>query len=162
MSETRRGSRRARPTEARSPDAPSADPVPTAPRNVPSSPLVLVAEDSRTQAEMIRLTLEAHGCRVVVVGDGAQALARVPNGDVDLVLTDIEMPGMDGFELCRRLKDNPGLRHIPVVVLTQRDRVTDIIRALEVGADNYLTKPFAPEELVARVARLLEIGRAHV
>ena len=119
-------------------------------------PLILVAEDSRTQAEMVRLTLEAQGYRVVVVGDGGRALARMPAGDVDLVLTDVEMPGMDGFELCRRLKDDPRSRHVPVVVLTQRDRVTDIIRALEVGADNYLTKPFAPEELVSRVGRLLD------
>ena len=156
MSETRRGSRRARPAEPRPHDPPPAESALTTPQDTPPAPLVLVAEDSRTQAEMIRLTLEAHGYRVVVVGDGAKALARMPNGDVDLVLTDIEMPVMDGFELCRHLKDDPRSRHVPVVVLTQRDRVTDVIHALEVGADNYLVKPFAPEELVTRVGRLLD------
>ena len=156
MSEATRGSRRARQTEPRSPEVSAADPASGAPQNGRPNPLILVAEDSRTQAEMIRLTLEAHGYRVVIVGDGAEALARIPSGDIDLVLTDIEMPVMDGFELCRQLKDDPRSRHVPVVVLTQRDRVTDIIRALEVGADNYLTKPFSPEELVTRVGRLLD------
>ncbi|MFZ5853050.1 MAG: response regulator [Chloroflexota bacterium] len=156
MSETGRGSRRTRPAEPRPRDTrPPESALATTP-DTRQAPLVLVAEDSRTQAEMIRLTLEAHGYRVVVVGDGVKALARMTNGDIDLVLTDIEMPEMDGFELCRRLKDDPRLRQVPVVVLTQRDRVTDIIRALEVGADNYLTKPFSPAELVTRVGRLLD------
>ncbi len=155
MSGAARGSRRARRTEPRSTDVAPTEPALTAPEVSGHTPLVLVAEDSRTQAEMIRLTLEAHGYRVVVVGDGAKALARMPKGDVDLVLTDIEMPLMDGFELCRRLKGDPRSRHVPVVVLTQRDHVTDIIRALEVGADNYLTKPFSPDELATRVGRLL-------
>jgi PAS domain S-box-containing protein len=156
MSEATRGSGRGRQTELYSPKAPAADPALTAPQIARPASLILVAEDSRTQAEMIRLTLEAHGYRVVVVDDGADALARMAKGDVDLVLTDVEMPVMDGFELCRQLKDDPRSRHVPVVVLTQRDRVTDIIRALEVGADNYLTKPFSPEELVTRVGRLLD------
>jgi len=155
MKDTRRASRRAGRAEPRATEVPPAEPALTAPKDARPAPRILVAEDSRTQARMIRLVLEAHGYRVVVVGDGAKALARMPKGDVDLVLTDIEMPLMDGFELCRRLKDDPRTRHVPVVVLTQRDRVTDIIRGLEVGADSYLTKPFSPEDLASRVGRLL-------
>ncbi|MEX1170992.1 MAG: response regulator [Chloroflexota bacterium] len=156
MSGASPGNRRARPAKPRSPGIPPRGDASPASREPRPTPLILVAEDSSTQAEMIRLTLEAHGYGVVVVGDGAAALVRIAKGDIDLVLTDVEMPEMDGFEMCRRLKDDTHSRHVPVVVLTQRDRATDIIRALEVGADNYLTKPFSPDELVTRVARLLD------
>jgi PAS domain S-box-containing protein len=127
--------------------------VPRASRG--SGSVILVAEDSPTQAEWIGGTLIDAGHEVAVVGDGEEALVRCRAGDIQLILSDVEMPKLDGFELCRRLKDDPDLRHIPVVLLTQRDRVTDVIRALEVGADNYLTKPFPAEELLSRVERLV-------
>lgn len=119
-------------------------------------PLVLIAEDSTTQARWLGSLLREAGYRVVVASDGPQAIVLAHGERPAIVLADVDMPGLDGFEVCRRLKDDPGLRSIPFVMVTHRDRVTDLVRALEAGADNYLTKPLDAESVTVRVRRILD------
>lgn len=126
----------------------------------PRQALILVAEDSTTQAYWLRDTLEAGGYRVMLASDGLKALALVRAERPDLVLADVDMPGIDGFEVCRQIKDDPALRSIPVVMVTHRDRVTDLVRALEAGADNYLTKPLDEASVLTRVGRIVDDVRA--
>lgn len=122
--------------------------------------LILVAEDSTTQARWIETVLSRAGYRVIVAHDGIAALALAKQERPGIILADIDMPGMDGFELCRRAKEDRALRSIPFVMVTHRDRVTDLVRALEAGADNYLTKPLDAATVTSRVERLLGDVRA--
>lgn len=117
--------------------------------------LILVAEDSPTQARWIESVLTEVGYRVVVAFDGPSTLKLVRRERPAIILADVDMPGLDGFEVCRRVKEDPGLRSIPFVMVTHRDRVTDLVRALEAGADNYLTKPLDHATVAARVQRIL-------
>ena len=116
---------------------------------------ILVAEDSRTQAEALRLLLEAEGFAVAIAPDAEQALARFAAADFDLILTDIVMPGMDGYELCRRIKAHPARGKVPVVLLTTLNDPLDIIRGIECGADNYVTKPYEDDVLIGRMRSIL-------
>jgi response regulator RpfG family c-di-GMP phosphodiesterase len=120
---------------------------------------ILVVEDSRTQAQWIRGVLEQVGYRVTVAWDGVDALDAIKTQRPGMVLSDVDMPRIDGFELCRVMKSDPGMRLIPFVMVTQRDRVTDLVRALEVGADNYIAKPLDRVLLLARVGRIAEAVR---
>lgn len=117
--------------------------------------LILIAEDSHTQARWIEGVLIAAGYRVVIAPDGPSTLKLVRRERPDIILADVDMPGLDGFEVCRRVKEDPGLRSIPFVMVTHRDRVTDLVQALESGADNYLTKPLEATTVVGRVQRIL-------
>lgn len=119
-------------------------------------PLILVAEDSPTQARWLEGTLRAAGYRVSVARDGPTTVKLARAERPTIILADVDMPGMDGFEVCRRLKDDPGMRSIPFVMVTHRDRVTDLVRALEAGADNYLTKPLDETTVTVRVKRMLD------
>jgi two-component system, cell cycle sensor histidine kinase and response regulator CckA len=116
---------------------------------------ILVVEDSRTQAEALRGTLAAAGFEVTVAADGAQGLEQFRAGDFDLVISDVMMPGLTGYELCRRLKEGPARRDVPVILLTALTDPADIIRGLECGADGFLTKPYQAEHLLGRVRGLL-------
>ena len=116
---------------------------------------ILVVEDSRTQAEALRGVLAPAGLDVDLAADGEQALERLRAADFDLVLSDVLMPGVDGFELCRRLKADPARRDVPVLLLTALTDPLDIIRGLECGADGFLTKPCLADHLLARVRGLL-------
>jgi PAS domain S-box-containing protein/diguanylate cyclase (GGDEF)-like protein len=130
-------------THALSPSAPGAD--------------ILVVEDSPTQAQYLaRLLQGTGGYRVRIAADGLAALAQMHAQCPDLVLSDIAMPRMDGYALCRAIKDDPALSHVPIVLLTRLSTLQDIVRSLEAGADAFLRKPYEPEELFARVRRLLE------
>ena len=117
---------------------------------------ILVVEDSPTQAEALRALLEEHGYVVSVAGSGEQALEHVRSSPSDLVLSDIMMPGMSGYDLCRAIKAENGTRSIPVVLLTTLGDPMDIVRGLECGADNYVTKPYDPGYLLKRVQQVLE------
>ena len=93
---------------------------------------------------------------VETIADGRQAIGRIDAGPaVDLVLLDVMLPYLDGFELLEHLRANPAWKQVPVIILTSRTREHDAVRALGLGADDYLTKPFSPAELVARIRRRL-------
>jgi two-component system sensor histidine kinase/response regulator len=117
---------------------------------------VLIVEDSKTQAEHLRVILEAQGFMAVVAAEGETALGLIAATSFDLVISDIMMPKMSGYELCRRIKADPVSRSIPVMLLSQLNEPMDIIRGLESGADNFLAKPYNADELVQRVRAILE------
>ena len=116
---------------------------------------ILVVEDSRVQSETLRLSLERRGHHVRLAMDGVEALAAVRQQLPALIISDINMPNMDGYELCRTIKDDLQLRSIPVILLTSRVEPEDIFRGLEARADNYLTKPFDEETLDFRIEHVL-------
>ena len=113
---------------------------------------ILVVDDDLALAEMIGIVLQNEGFRVVFCGDGSQALAQFQEHQPDLVLLDVMLPGMDGFDVCRAIRH---VSDVPIVMLTARSDTSDVVTGLEAGADDYVPKPFKPKELVARVrARL--------
>jgi signal transduction histidine kinase len=120
-----------------------------------SAPHILVVEDSPTQARLLRLILEAEEFVVDVAADGAAALTLLAAGGVDLVVSDVLMPGLTGFELCRAVKAAPDLSDIPVVLVTTLRDPLEIVQALEVGADSFIRKPYEPDALVMRLRSLL-------
>jgi two-component system cell cycle response regulator len=117
--------------------------------------VVLLAEDSVVQAQALRLRLEGRGFIVRVTGNGVEALEQARQEAPAVVVSDIEMPEMDGFELCRALKEDVHLRTILVILMTSHSDPEDIFRGLEVKADNYLTKPCEEDVLVDRIEHLL-------
>jgi signal transduction histidine kinase len=119
------------------------------------APRVLVVEDSPTQARLLRLILEAEEFVVEVAGDGPAALARLGATPFDLVVSDVLMPVVTGFDLCRMIKADPALSDIPVVLVTTLREPQEIVQALEVGADSFIRKPYEPDALVARMRSLL-------
>jgi DNA-binding response OmpR family regulator len=120
---------------------------------------VLVAEDERDVAELIRYTLAREGFDVVVAANGAEALRQAQDSRPDLVLLDLMLPQVNGWELCRRLKQDPATRALPVIMLTARSEEGDKVLGFELGADDYVTKPFSARELVARVRAVVRRTR---
>lgn len=121
----------------------------------------LVADDHEVARTLVVHTLQAIGFDVVAVGDGRAALEQAEVCRPALVLIDVNMPELNGFEVLRRLKATPELQNVPVVMLTASGAAKDVAEALDIGAADYLTKPFSPAELLARVRRLArEIERA--
>jgi two-component system alkaline phosphatase synthesis response regulator PhoP len=116
---------------------------------------VLVVEDSPDIAELIRHYLERAGHTVEIVSTGNDVLPRARQHIPDLVMLDLMLPGMDGLLVCQALRRDRATAGIPVIMLTARGEEADRVRGLELGADDYVTKPFSPKELVARVAALL-------
>ncbi|HVZ43469.1 MAG TPA: response regulator [Ramlibacter sp.] len=116
---------------------------------------VLVAEDSRTQAELLKSLLQDQGWRVSTTGDGRRALEAARERKPTLVITDIVMPEMDGYALCKAIKGDDELRDVPVMIVTALSGIQEIVMALECGADNFIRKPYEPEELVDRVHYIL-------
>lgn len=113
---------------------------------------ILVADDDRIGATMLAGWLERRGLEAVVVHDGAEALQVIErDGDLTMAILDWEMPGTNGPELCRRIRQNADRASMYLMLLTARDATTDIVAGLDAGADDYLVKPFNPEELRARV-----------
>jgi len=117
---------------------------------------ILIVEDSPTQAEMLRLLLAEHGYSARVAQNGEEALVLIHSSAPSLVISDIVMPGIDGYELCKALHNNPLTSDIPVLLLTQLDRPGDILRALECGAASFITKGSSEEYLVDKINELLE------
>lgn len=113
---------------------------------------VLVVEDDRSVRETVSLLLERARLRVTSVSDGRDALDQLAEHSFDLVLLDVMLPSVDGFQVCRRIREDS---QIPIVMLTARADTADIVAGLELGADDYLTKPFRGPELVARVRAAL-------
>lgn len=115
----------------------------------------VIVEDSRTQAHRLAALLEREGFEVEVAPNGEKGLEACGRRPApDIVISDILMPEMDGFELCRRIRAAPGLERVPVLLLTSLTDPSDVLRAIEVGADNYLTKPYSDERLLDRVRHM--------
>jgi len=119
---------------------------------------ILVVDDIETNRRLLEARLTAEYFDVLMAENGAQALALAHDEQPDIILLDIMMPGMDGFETCRRLKADPVTRHIPVIMVTALDQRSDRIRGLEAGADEFLTKPVDDVALFARVRSLLRLS----
>jgi DNA-binding response OmpR family regulator len=113
---------------------------------------ILVVEDEQAIADLVRAYLRRDGFQVVWARSGEQALEELARHPVRLVVLDIGLPGIDGFEVCRRLRSRTG---VPILILSARDDEVDRVAGLEAGADDYVTKPFSPRELVARVKAIL-------
>jgi len=122
---------------------------------VRSERLILVCDDDPLLVDLLNYRLSARGYRVATARDGEEALAQVAAAQPDAVVLDAMMPVIDGYEVLRRLRADKAGPRIPVIMLTARQRERDIVGALELGADDYMVKPFIPEELVARLTRLI-------
>lgn len=123
--------------------------------DTPSRPLVLVVEDEAALATMLRYNLEKQGFRVDEAGDGQEAMIRIAEAPPDLVLLDWMLPVMSGIEVCRQIRRRPDTRDLPVIMVTARTDDQDAVRGLNTGADDYITKPFNMEALLARMRALL-------
>jgi len=123
------------------------------------SELVMVIEDEKEIRELVRYNLERAGYRVSAIADGEEGLERVFASRPDLLVLDLMLPGASGLEVLRELRGEPATRDLPVLVLTARSAEMDRLLGFEHGADDYLTKPFSPRELVARVRALLRRAR---
>ena len=124
------------------------------------SATVLAVDDQPANLRLLEAVLSPRGYRVVQATSGEEALERLASGDIDLVLLDIVMPGLDGYEVCRRIRAHDGTAFLPVVMITASGE-QEKRRALEVGADDFVNKPFKQPELLARVASLTRIKRYH-
>jgi two-component system, OmpR family, alkaline phosphatase synthesis response regulator PhoP len=118
---------------------------------------VLVVDDNAQNVELVQAYLETLNCTVHTAADGIEALAKVPQVKPDLILLDIMMPRMSGFEVCRRLKADPKTRDIPILMVTALNELGDIERGVESGTDDFLTKPINKLELLTRVKSLLRV-----
>ena len=121
---------------------------------------ILIVDDEKNIVEAVKYNLEKDGFRTVVAHDGAKALELARRELPDLVLLDWMLPEVDGLEVCRILKREDATKHIPVIMLTVKSEETDKVLGLEMGADDYVTKPFSPRELVARVKAILRRTQA--
>jgi len=120
---------------------------------------VLIVDDNPQNAELLEAYLDGLGYEIRTAKDGVEALASVEQAPPDLILLDIMMPRISGFQVCERLKDSPATRDIPIIMVTALNEDGDIERAVESGANDFLTKPVNKVELVTRVKSLMEVGR---
>jgi two-component system, OmpR family, phosphate regulon response regulator PhoB len=123
-------------------------------------PLVLVVEDEAAIATMLRYNLEKQGYRVAEASDGQEALTRIQEQQPDIVLLDWMLPLMSGIEVCRQIRRKPSTRDLPVIMVTARTEDHDAVRGLNTGADDYITKPFNIDALLARMRALLRRSNA--
>jgi two-component system alkaline phosphatase synthesis response regulator PhoP len=126
----------------------------------PGTGRVLVVEDEQDVAELLRYHLTKEGYDVVVAPNGQDAVKRARDVRPELILLDIMVPQLNGWEVCRRLKADPETRAVPVIMVTGRVEEGDKVLGFELGADDYVTKPFSPRELVARVRAVVRRGRS--
>lgn len=116
---------------------------------------ILVAEDERDIQELLEYNLKQEGYESILVGRGDQVVEAVEKNAPSLVLLDLMLPGMSGIDICKKLRGNPKTRRIPMIMVTAKGAESDKIVGLEIGADDYITKPFSPKEVMARVKALL-------
>ena len=116
---------------------------------------ILIAEDERDIRDLVAFTLRFAGHEVFAAANGEEAVELAPKVSPDLILMDVRMPRMTGYEACKVMKANPDLKDIPVVFLSAKGQESEIQQGLEVGAEAYLLKPFAPDQLTARVKEIL-------
>ena len=124
-------------------------------------PQILIVDDNPTNLDIFETRLATHGYDVITARDGEEGLAVARERQPDLILLDIMMPKMDGIEVCRRLKDDPSLPFMPIILVTAKAEAKDVVAGLEAGGDEYLTKPVDHSALVARVKSMLRIKALH-
>jgi len=141
----------ARPTQQNRP----ADSKPVSPN---SAPRILVVDDENDIRELVSYNLTRNGYHVVEAATGEDALREARMLPPDLIVLDLMLPGVDGLEVCKRLKNDKKTAHVPVLMLTARGEEADVVVGLELGADDYITKPFSPRVLLARIKAVLRRG----
>jgi DNA-binding response OmpR family regulator len=122
---------------------------------------ILIVDDNETNRDILEARLTANGYEVLHAGDGEEALAAAKQHRPDLILLDVMMPKLDGFEVCRRLKADPAMSFVPIILVTAKAESNDVVEGLDAGADEYLTKPIDQKALVARVKALLRLKAQH-
>ncbi|MGD0077310.1 MAG: response regulator [Sedimentisphaerales bacterium] len=120
-------------------------------------PVILVVDDNRENLELLEAYLEDIDCRAIAASDGPEALEAVKNDKPDLILLDIMMPKMSGFEVCRRVKNDPATNHIPIIMVTALNEFGDMQRAVDCGTDDFVSKPVNKIELLTRVKTMLKL-----
>ncbi len=123
---------------------------------------ILVVEDEEDIQELIRYNLSKEGFQVDLVSSGEEALTMASASMPKLIVLDLMLPGVGGLEVCKLLKNNPKTMHVPVIMLTAKSEESDIVIGLELGADDYITKPFSPKVLIARIRACLRRKMAEV
>jgi len=116
---------------------------------------ILVVDDEEDITELVKYNLEREGFEVTCVGTGEKALQKEGSEDIDLIILDLMLPGVDGLTVCRILKNDPDTAPVPIIMLTAKGEESDIVAGLELGASDYITKPFSPRVVVARVKAVL-------
>ncbi len=124
-------------------------------RALMSGKKILVVDDEENIRELVKYNLAREGYQVTTVGSGEEALKQAGEKPPDLIVLDLMLPGIDGFDVCRQLKNDSRTAHIPIVMLTVKGEESDIVVGLELGADDYITKPFSPKVLLARIKAVL-------
>jgi two-component system alkaline phosphatase synthesis response regulator PhoP len=119
------------------------------------SQTILIVDDEQTTAQLVKMVLKKQGYRVVTSGNGPEALRIADDLIPDLVLLDIVLPGMDGFQVCQYIRKNPRTATIPVIMFSGLDRPADQHKAFEVGSDDYLTKPVKMADLLEKIRKIL-------
>ncbi len=133
--------------------------------NKPAAPhargkaIILIVDDSPTIRKLVSMTLESRGYTVVVACDGVDGLAKMQEGLPDLILSDITMPRLDGYQFCKVVKSNKETKHIPVIMLSGNDGLFDKVRGRMAGSANYITKPFEPNNLVKEIEKFVKATR---
>jgi two-component system alkaline phosphatase synthesis response regulator PhoP len=122
---------------------------------------ILIIDDEEDILELARYNLEREGYQVSCLDSGEEALEAVRENKPDLVLLDLMLPGLDGYEICKMMRRDEDTRHIPIVMLTAKGEESDIVTGLELGADDYITKPFSPKVLIARLRTVLRRSKRH-
>ena len=116
---------------------------------------ILIVDDEEDVIELVRYNLNKYGYNIISAASGEEALTEAKTKTPDLIILDLMLPGIDGLEVCRQIKNDAKTESIPIIMLTAKGEEVDIVTGLEIGADDYVTKPFSPKVLVARVRRLL-------
>jgi len=117
---------------------------------------ILVVDDEIYIVHILEFSLTMEGYDVITAADGEEALRRVEEDEPDLVVLDIMMPRMDGYEVCRRLREDPATRNLPVILLSAKGRPMDRDLGLDAGADDYIVKPFSPRRLLEKIRELMD------
>ena len=116
---------------------------------------ILIVDDEEDVLELVRYNLDRSGYQIITASSGEEALSKARKNSLDLIILDLMLPGIDGLEVCKKLKGDVKTEHIPIIMLTAKGDESDIVTGLELGAEDYITKPFSPKVLVARVRRIL-------
>lgn len=123
---------------------------------------ILVVDDEKDVLDLVKRVLIRGGFEVITASDGKEGLAKVYSEAPDLMILDINMPVMNGWEVCRKIRGDPLYKHLPIIMLTVKRTKKDQLKGLELGSDEYITKPFYPTELIARVKTVLQRASSKV